>query len=335
MTKNCKKKDILLTFDYELFLGRKSGTPTKCLIEPTRKLLDVLERQGIKAAFFIDVLYYARLLECKATDKDATAVRTQLKEIVQQGSSLELHLHPQWLDAQYEAGQWSFPTYDSFRLHQLAEQDIVSLFVSGKALLEEIARESDPDYRVTAFRAGGFCIQPFRSVLSAFAQSGISIDSSVAPGTMMQTDTHAFNFMHAPNVSAYRFTDDPTRQKSDGPFVEVPIATYRKGVAAKIARKVTSKLWPSRFRCAGDGYGIDHAVPWWRKLSASQRMLTLDGEMLPHELAKQVQACPRDLVTIISHPKSLSSVSLQCLDVLAAMPCRFVGIADVEKHGHV
>ena len=53
------KKNILLTFDYELFLGSRSGTVDNCLIIPTSKILEVLKRHGAKAVFFIDTSYYS------------------------------------------------------------------------------------------------------------------------------------------------------------------------------------------------------------------------------------------------------------------------------------
>ena len=43
-----KKKKIILSFDYELFFGDKSGTVQKTLIEPTNALLDTMDKAGLK-----------------------------------------------------------------------------------------------------------------------------------------------------------------------------------------------------------------------------------------------------------------------------------------------
>ena len=37
-------KKLLVTFDLELFLGAKSGTLRKSIIEPTQYVLDILEK---------------------------------------------------------------------------------------------------------------------------------------------------------------------------------------------------------------------------------------------------------------------------------------------------
>ena len=45
-------KNILLTFDYELFLGHISGSVNDCLILPTNKILSILSDQNIKHSMF-------------------------------------------------------------------------------------------------------------------------------------------------------------------------------------------------------------------------------------------------------------------------------------------
>ena len=46
---------LFLTFDYELFL-RKSGSIYNCILKPTSLIIDKLQRNNIKAVFFIDIL---------------------------------------------------------------------------------------------------------------------------------------------------------------------------------------------------------------------------------------------------------------------------------------
>ena len=55
------RKNILLTFDYELFLGKRSGSAQKCMIEPTNELLKILLKNNAKAIFFIDTTYLDQL----------------------------------------------------------------------------------------------------------------------------------------------------------------------------------------------------------------------------------------------------------------------------------
>ena len=58
-------KTILLTFDYELFLGVRntsSGAVEDCLIEPSNWILEVLSKHKITdAVFFVDTLHLVKL----------------------------------------------------------------------------------------------------------------------------------------------------------------------------------------------------------------------------------------------------------------------------------
>ena len=325
------KKKILLTFDYELFFGNKSGTPEKCLFEPTDKLLTIFNEHGIKATFFIDVLYYMRLLESEATIGVAKKIREQLQAIVSQGSRIELHLHPHWLDAEYVEGEWRFPSYQKYRLQSLAKKDVSKLFDEGTEILEEIARDVFPEYKVMAFRAGGFCIQPFSLLKQGFIDNNIIIDSSVAPGLFEENNSRTYDFRLAPNLSFYTFSDDPNEFNRGGPFIELPISTYKVNLIFKILAKITRMIEGKSEVHQGDGVGIPLRRSWWHKFMSEVRMITLDGRIYPGELIRQINASKREMVTVIAHPKSLSSLSFECISQLVEAGHTFVDIKKVYE----
>ena len=98
-------KLVLFTFDYELFLGKRSGNVKDCLIEPTSKILSLLNQYGLKGIFFIDTIYLCRLRdissEFKPAEHDYSSIREQLQQIVQQGHYIFPHIHGHWLDGEY------------------------------------------------------------------------------------------------------------------------------------------------------------------------------------------------------------------------------------------
>ena len=77
---------MLFTFDYELFLGSKSGSVKNCLINPTNKLLSVLEKYNHKSIFFIDFTYLTKLYLIKnkydSALKDWKLIEDQIKNTV-------------------------------------------------------------------------------------------------------------------------------------------------------------------------------------------------------------------------------------------------------------
>ncbi len=52
-----KKRNLLITFDYELFLGSRSGRPEGCVLQPTELLEKVLTPFKAKGVFFVDTTY--------------------------------------------------------------------------------------------------------------------------------------------------------------------------------------------------------------------------------------------------------------------------------------
>lgn len=53
------------------------------------------------------------------------------------------------------------------------------MFVEGCEILHLLARSVEPDYKIVAFRAGGWAVQPFSLLKKAFLSADIRIDSSV------------------------------------------------------------------------------------------------------------------------------------------------------------
>ena len=142
-------QNTILTFDYELFLGKDSGTAMKSIIEPTDKIIKLLKQYDAKAIFFVDATYLMALK--KYNHPDLLLINKQLQDIVSIGSSVELHLHPQWLDAKPVKDRWVFESFDRYRLHSLSEKEINQLFKDGIDILENITKQ-----KVKAFRAGGW-----------------------------------------------------------------------------------------------------------------------------------------------------------------------------------
>jgi hypothetical protein len=306
-------KTVILTFDYELFFGSNSGSIQNCILDPTEKILTVFAKHNIKGTFFVDVLYYMRLLESETTLQEALMLKEQLKAIVAQGSRIELHLHPHWLDAKYIKGEWIFPSYKRYSLQALSHLEIARLFEEGTKVLEDIAREVISDYKIIAFRAGGFCIQPFEHLKPAFEANNICVDSSVAPGFFEDGKVRKYDFRNSPNLSYYSFIDDPTKIQIEGRICEAPIATYKISFLSKLWNRFSYISRKPLSTQINEGVGIPMIKPWWTKFLTDTRMITLDGNIVPGQVLRQIAACNRAIVTVISHPKSLTISSFEAI----------------------
>ncbi len=179
---------VLLTFDYELFLGTKSGTIDNCLIKPTNMLLDILAKHKQQAIFFVDTTYLARMEGIQDTysqiKRDYRHIRSQLKQIVQQGHILCHHLHPHWLDAQYNESenQWNLSNTRYYKIEDVDDTTKDRLFADSVRILNSILTDAGVKQSIDGFRAGGLCLDALESLLPFLKKYGITKDySSVKP----------------------------------------------------------------------------------------------------------------------------------------------------------
>jgi len=131
------------------------------------KTLEILERHGLRAVFFVEPLFAARF-----------GVR-YLREIVElirsRGQQVELHLHSEWAD---EISPRPLPHITAKRQHlqHLSYADQCTLIGMGLDLLSEAGAPA-----ATAFRAGSFGANA--DTLRAVEAAGLSFDSSVNAST--------------------------------------------------------------------------------------------------------------------------------------------------------
>jgi len=260
-------KEIILTIDYELFLGNKTGTVNDCMIEPTRKLLSLLENNNSKMTVFWDILHYYRLLQLQERfielKEDRVVIEEQILDLVKKGHDVQMHLHPHWLDAQYENGKWNFK-YDRFKLHNLSRENniedintIIGCISISKKIIENTIRKIKPLYTVTSFRAGGYLIEPFSELKEALELNKIYVDSSVALEMFNYNELFSYNFIKYPRQSFYRFEDSLTKVIDKGKFIEIPITTVKIPVLINILftflRRVKYPNLESRRSGSGSG----------------------------------------------------------------------------------
>lgn len=247
-------KNIILSFDYELFFGDEPGTVQKSILEPTYLLLDTLEKVNGKATFFVDYLMLKYLLaENEKTRLEANMIIEQLKEIVRRGSRIELHIHPHWIDAKYVDNKWDFSNFSHYCLSSFPKEDITKMFVEGTEMLESIAREVDPNYKIIAFRAGGWAILPFSNMAEGFRQSGIKVDSSVCYGKIIHAYGYDLDFTDVPSEGIYRFSDDVKRKDVDGEFIESQICSFKHNIMTTLLNMYYHKRHPELFKKLADG----------------------------------------------------------------------------------
>lgn len=313
------KKKIILSYDYELFFGERSGTVLKSIVEPTNILMEVMEKNGFRGNFFVDYLMF-RELEKQTEDRaqqDLKLLKDQLRDMVRRGHRIELHLHPHWIDAEYNGdGTWNFDNFSHYSLSSLDEGTIVDMFKQGTAYLSTIAREVEPDYKIVAFRAGGWAVQPFNKLKRGFIEAGIKIDSSTSFGIYKYMKDSYYDFREMPDKSMFHFEDDVCKEVENGHFIEVPITSFHRNLLYVLIDRFYEKVLMS-FKSFADGThmrkSVDGKRRGWgiRKIGRKYRLMCTFASKSSHTVSFSIRSnyC-KHFCCFIDHPKDLSRMTI-------------------------
>jgi len=321
---NIKSRNLLLTFDYELFLGKMSGTVENCIIQPTNKILDIFSSYKIsKAIFFVDCTHLQKLNESKieACKNDFEKIKTQLIDIVKRGHYIFPHLHPHWKDATYDpsSGQWQLEVTNTYRFNKVSEAERDLMFSFSINLIKEIQNESGITYPIDSFRAGGWCLQPFSDFKPYFEKHGIVNDFSVLRGFSLAGKNISYDFTKIPVKNIYRFTEEVEKEELNGKFREFVISVLKVSNKRRLMNKFLYKyLSLIKDRGYGDGYSaVDGEAEVIRSIQDMEEKVNYKSEMAAIELltiltypAYEKQLIENDYTHLISHPKMVTDHSL-------------------------
>lgn len=341
-------KQIILTIDYELFLGKDTGSVKSCMIDPTEKLAKYLSVNGSKMTIFWDILHFYKLLELEnkfpKLKKDRIAIQNQIVNLADQGHDIQLHLHPHWLDANFLDGKWEF-TYERFKLHSLNHSNktddinsILGCITIAKNLMEKVVSHANINYKVFSFRAGGYLVEPFNKISEALYENGIYLDSSVCPELSNESNIFPYNFKNYPKDSIYRFDTRINEINANGKFIEIPITSiyvplYRRLYFA-ILKRIKYKKIESVHKGTGSGSSSNKKNKnRLQKIGSfintkKYQKLTTDNSF--YEKYSYLLKKAKNNSTQILHPKMLNEHTLNLLsNKLSKNEVKFVSIRNI------
>lgn len=311
-----KKKWLIFTFDHELFLGSRSGTVQKCMIDPVNALFESAGEIPLRHfIFFVDVTYLAALKRKTGNvqfQKDYTLVKNQIHQLLDSGHYVFPHIHPHWIDAEEaENHQWKLSDLKHYRFASCSSEIQNQVWSESMDVMLDLGVSNY--HTIDGYRAGGWSIQPFSEFKSFFNQSGIIHDFSVLPGTYANTNAQCYDFRNAPsNKTHYRFKEDPAIEDASGSLYEWPISVREVSAQKSIRERLLLKwLYKTGNRSFGDGQGV---IP----TNLTQSENTKQCEMMSIELLNAAtykryaeHIDQHDYTQFISHPKMLSRHNLK------------------------
>lgn len=301
----------MLGLDYELFFGERSGTVERCLLEPTAAVAKIMEQAGHRLVLFVDVGCLLALKRSQWRQQQYQTVRNQLASLYRTGHDVQLHIHPHWEDSSFGELHCNLDI-SRYRLHDFDADEIHDIVGRYKTELEDVIGDS-----VTAYRAGGWCIQPFEKLAPALKAHNVRIDSTVFRKGVSSDLGREFDFMDAPDADTWRFSKDPGVEDAGGEFLEVSISSVTLSPVYFLRNELRKRLAPERHSAFGDGAYIQHGSQYVldRLLKRSVNPASVDGgkaAALP-QAYRHTMASKRSLLNAMGHPKALTAFGLTTL----------------------
>lgn len=307
--------NIYITLDYEIYFGENHGTVEKCILYPTSELIRIAEKHNVRFCFFVDCGFILKLDEFRnkypQLEKDYKAITDQIKYLSATGHDIQLHIHPHWEDSYYNGERWVIDV-ERYKLVDFNETEIADIVYRYKKVLTDLTGK-----QIFAYRAGGWCLQPFVKLKNAFKQNNITLDSSVFRNGSYSSENYYYDFRGAPDKDIYRFEDEPEKENANGFFTELPISSIRNSPLFFWKLFLLGRKNPYLHKPLGDGKAM--AAPGQRKKMLTQYTdctVSIDGynAHLLQKSLKKLQKKKFEQMVVIGHPKALSRYSIQKLE---------------------
>lgn len=324
-----REKNSLLTFDYELFLGKNSGSVDNCLIKPTNDVLKVLNKHQAKGVFFVDTTYIFRLQSVKNSinaANDYDNIYNQLVRIVKDGHYLYHHLHPHWLDASYnnKTNKWNLSNDSRFSFADISVDERDQIFKFSTDFLKGIYKNAAIDIEPNGYRAGGLYIEPFQNFLPFFKKYNIVYEFSVVPGLKKTSLKLNYDFSKAPSIP-YRFNNDICVVDEFGSFTQFPVTRIDLNGLPKILNGLFYRYYKySGIKIYGDGIAVSHSSGTSDAVKKQAKKLNLSMSLSVESMNPVIiNLCLNhlknyDYIHFLSHPKLLTPKSIKMLDIFLA-----------------
>ena len=181
---------LALTHDWEL-RGDGSGDIEQIQFAPLRRLLEIYAKFGARTTFLPDMMQQLRFRQLESKHPELKTLADTWDEHVRtafrQGHDIQLHLHPQWLNARNENGRWQMD--GDWSILNYDREVARAMLADTKSYLENLLQPVDSDYRCLAFRAGALAAAPSDHLFKSLVELGIELDVSIAGGVFVSNQT--------------------------------------------------------------------------------------------------------------------------------------------------
>lgn len=292
---------LCFTADYELFFGKNNLSEREVMIQPTTRLIQVLESCGAPLTLFVDVLCIMKYRQ-EGLWHFVHESEGQIIDAVKRGHDVQLHIHPHWITSIREDGSWHYDM-KKYRIHEFGFGErgytAQTIIRDSKQYLEDIVKRVEPSYSCTSYRAGGWCIQPEKELIKALLDEGVWIDSTVYRGARL-SHPHSVDFTSAPDRINWWISPESgvcvPAGYDNARMLEIPTGSYWR-VPSMWMRKLRTKRVKIK---NGIGMNTVRGVPADMKSKAWQRVVQkIDQFFLQPIMLNYEYSCCDEMLYIV------------------------------------
>ncbi|MEI7595137.1 MAG: hypothetical protein WCK02_05265 [Bacteroidota bacterium] len=243
------KIKVLLSFDHELPLGGLYKNYDEALFNPTKAIIDLANKLGVRINLFSDILS-AQFFKKNNDFEFCDGYLKQLHHALNTGHDVQLHIHPHWIKSSYIDGKYIPANF--FKLADYKDENyplnIEGIIENGINYLTDICIKAKPSYKCIAYRAGGFNFEPETSrILNSLLNNGILIESSIVKGFYYKSKHSLINFKNMPKQSNWYISpNEPINIPMNDGLFEIPIASKPAGLYTNITHIINKHLHKDR-----------------------------------------------------------------------------------------
>lgn len=242
------KPTIHLAFvdDWELS-GNGSGDIRELQFRPMRELVSIYNKHGVRGSFNAELMQQLSFRQFEGAHPELKSLAddwdAHVSETLRDGHDIQLHVHPQWQNPEYEDHEWKLTA--DWSILNYEPETAYRMLSAGKEYLENLLRPLDPSYRCVSFRAGSWCIAPSPHILNLLVRLDIVFDMSIVGGLHYETKNIKLDYTNCDEdfLPYYPVMTD-ARKVSDKiePIICVPTNHFY-GSRRQVFRHHVGKAW--------------------------------------------------------------------------------------------
>lgn len=220
--------NLYFTLDYEIH-GNGDGNPMDLMVEPTYRLMDMLDQYNQRLTIMADVAeilcFHRYWQQTGRDDFHVQEIEQQLCDAIRRGHDVQLHIHSSYFKAEWN-GEHFDQCIEEYNMAALSYERITEMVSQSVKYLEDLLQPIQSDYKVWLFRAANWSMMPTPILYKVLTEYGITHDTSVYKGGC-QGGNVCYDYRNAyDNLLSYPASaKDINHYDTNGELIEMPIYT--------------------------------------------------------------------------------------------------------------